>query len=349
MNSHKKYLMPAEWEPHEGTWLAWPHNQDHWPGKFDTIPPVYAKIISVLASSEKVFLCVNDARMEESARKILREAKVGPELLEQIHFFQIPTDASWSRDHGPLFVRDQNGNLVITDWIFNAWGEKYAPWDQDDVVPQKIARIFPLPLLQPGIVLEGGSIDVNGKGTLLTTEQCLLNPNRNPQLNRSQIEEYLMKYLGVTNVLWLKEGIIGDDTDGHVDDIARFVNPNTIVCAFEEDTSDENYEILKQDFEDLKTMKDQDGHLFHVVRLPMPDPVVYEDTRLPASYANFYIANKVVIVPSFRCSQDELAMQTLQEFFPDRKVVGIDCVDLVWGLGTLHCSTQQQPKSTYLP
>jgi agmatine deiminase len=344
MNSHNQYRMPAEWEPHEGTWLAWPHREDHWPGKFDSIPLVYTKIISLLASSEKVFVCVNGPHMEESARKMLAEAEVGPELLEQIHFFRIPTDTSWARDHGPLFVRDRNGNFVITDWIFNSWGGKYPPWDQDDVVPQHIARIFQLPIEQPGIVLEGGSIDVNGKGSLLTTEQCLLNPNRNPQLNRKQIEDYLKGYLGATNILWLKEGIVGDDTDGHVDDIARFVNANTIVCAVEENTTDENYGALKQDFEDLKTMQDQDGHPFRVVPLPMPDPVVYEDNRLPASYANFYIANKVVIVPTFRCAQDERALEILRDLFPTRKVIGIDCVDLVWGLGTLHCSTQQHPK-----
>jgi agmatine deiminase len=347
MNSHSQYRMPAEWEPHEGTWLAWPHNEDHWPGNFDPIPRLYTKIIQFLASSEKVFLCVNDAVMEESARKMLQEAKLSPELFEQVHFFPIPTDASWSRDHGPIFVYDQNSDLVITDWIFNSWGRKYAPWEQDDAVPQYIARIFRLPIVQPGIVLEGGAIDINGRGTLLTTEQCLLNTNRNPHLNRGQIEDYLKQYLGATNVLWLKQGIVGDDTDGHVDDLARFVNPNTIVCAVEEKTSDENYEILKQNHEDLKQMRDQDGHLLNVLSIPMPSPVYYEGNRLPASYANFYIANNVVLVPTFRCSQDEQALQILRNLFPIHKVIGIDCVDLVWGLGTLHCSTQQHPKPVF--
>ena len=345
MNSRKQYTMPAEWEPHEGTWLAWPHNKDHWPGNFDPIPRLYAKIISLLASSEKVFVCVNDAVMEQSARKILQEAEMNAERFERVHFYHIPTDASWSRDHGPIFVRDQNGNLVVTDWIFNSWGKKYAPWDHDDAVPQHIARIFQLPIVQPGIVLEGGSIDVNGNGTLLTTEQCLLNPNRNTQLDRPEIEDYLKQYLGVTNILWLKEGIIGDDTDGHIDDVARFVRPDTVVCAVEKKASDANYEVLKQNYEDLKKMQDQNGHPLTVVTIPMPNAVVYEGNRLPASYANFYIANQMVIVPTFRCSEDEQALRILRDLFPNRKVIGIDCVDLVWGLGTLHCSTQQHPKS----
>jgi len=334
------YKMPAEWEPHQGTWLAWPHNVDHWPGNYEPIPHVYAEIIRVMSSSEKVFICVNDSAMEEAARKVLKQNDVGS---NQIFFHHIPTNSSWTRDFGPIFVRDTSGNLVITDWIFNSWGGKYPPWDQDDVVPQQVAKIFGMPLVEPGIVLEGGSIDVNGKGTLLTTEQCLLNQNRNPHLNRKQIEDYLGKYLSVTNVLWLKEGIIGDDTDGHIDDIARFTDANTVVCVLEENESDENYEILKRNFEDLKTMRDQDGKALNVIPLPMPDPVIYEGNRLPASYANFYITNRVVIVPTFRCRQDERAIKILGELFPTREVVGIDCTDLVWGLGTLHCSSQQQP------
>ena len=337
------YKMPAEWEPHEGTWLAWPHNREHWPGNYDPIPYVYAQIIRHLASSEKVFLCVNDAEMEKTARDVLREAEIPRPALDQVVFLHIPTDASWSRDHGPIFVRDANHNLVALDWIFNSWGGKYPPWKQDDEVPQHVAKRFDLPLVQPGIVLEGGSIDVNGKGTLLTTEQCLLNENRNPQMNRKQIEEALHRYLGATNVLWLKEGIVGDDTDGHIDDIARFVSDQTVVCVVEENRADENYEILKKNYQDLQKMRDQDGKDLNVVTLPMPDPVVYEGTRLPASYANFYIANRAVIVPTFRCRQDELALNILRKLFPTREIAGIDCVDLVWGLGTLHCSTQQHP------
>jgi agmatine deiminase len=334
------FRMPAEWEPHEGTWLAWPHNKDHWPGNFDPIPKVYAEMIRILASSEKVFICVNDAAAEDVARSVLRKNGANS---DQVIFHHIPTNSSWTRDFGPIFVRDSNGNRVITDWIFNSWGGKYPPWDLDDVVPQHVSKNLNLPVVEPGIVLEGGSIDVNGKGTLLTTEQCLLNQNRNPHLNRKQIEEYLGKYLSVTNILWLKEGIIGDDTDGHIDDIARFVDETTVVTAIDENESDDNYQILKKNFEDLKKMHDQDGRPLNVIPLPMPDPVIYEETRLPASYANFYIANSVVIVPTFRCKQDEQAMKILRELFPTREVIGIDCVDLVWGLGTFHCSTQQQP------
>jgi agmatine deiminase len=334
------FKMPAEWEPHEGTWLAWPHNKDHWPGNFDPIPKVYAEMIRALACCEKVFVCVNDAASEDDARNVLRENGADS---DQVIFHHIRTNSSWTRDFGPIFVRDSNGNRVITDWIFNSWGGKYPPWDLDDVVPQHVSNIFNLPVVEPGIVMEGGSIDVNGKGTLLTTEQCLLNRNRNPHLNRNQIEEYLGKYLSVTNILWLKEGIIGDDTDGHIDDIARFVDERTVVTAVDKNESDDNYEILKRNFEDLQKMHDQDGRPLNVIPIPMPDPVIYEETRLPASYANFYIANKVVIVPTFRCKQDDQAIKILRELFPTREVIGIDCVDLVWGLGTFHCSTQQQP------
>lgn len=338
------YHMPAEWEPHEGTWLAWPHNQEHWPGKFNSIPKTYAEIVRALATSEKVFICVNDGTMEDQARRTLTTAKIQPELMTQVNFHQIPTDASWVRDYGPIFVYDENSQLILTDWIFNSWGDKYQPYNKDDAVPQHIAKIFNLPIVAPGIVLEGGSIDVNGKGTLLTTEQCLLNKNRNPRLSCQQIEKYLQDFLGVTNILWLKKGIAGDDTDGHIDDIARFVNPQTIVAAVEKNPEDENYEILQKNLEDLHQMKDQDGNLLKIVELPMPDPVIHENQRLPASYANFYIANTAVLVPTFQDKHDQQALQTLQKLFPTRKVVGIDCKDLVWGLGTIHCSTQQQPK-----
>lgn len=337
------YLMPAEWEPHEATWLAWPHNKDHWPGNFEKIPSVYVKMIQALAESEKVFICVNDAAMESSARAVILSLSKDDAIFNNIQFFHIPTDASWARDHGPIFVRDKKGNLIITNWIFNCWGEKYPPWDLDDEVPQRIAEILKLPTVQPGIVLEGGSIDVNGKGTLLTTEQCLLNKNRNPNLTREQIEKYLHDFLGATNILWLKDGIVGDDTDGHIDDIARFADERTVICCIEENPKDENYAALKKNFEDLKKMKNQDGRVLRVIPLPMPNPVFYEGQRLPASYANFYIANTVVLLPIFRCKQDAKAQKILAELFPTRKIVSIDCTDFVWGLGTFHCSTQQQP------
>lgn len=333
--------MPAEWEPHAGTWLAWPHNKEHWPGKFEPIPRVYSEIIrALLKGGERVFLCVNDEKMGREARDILALSK---EEQEAVQFFHIPTDASWSRDHGPIFVRDAMGQLVITDWIFNAWGGKYPPWDKDDAVPQKISEQLKIPAIQSGIVFEGGSIDVNGKGTLLTTEQCLLNKNRNPSLNREQIEKYLHDFLGAANILWLKEGIIGDDTDGHIDDIARFTDPQTVVCAVEQNIQDENHEILRKNFEDLKKMKDQNGKALRIVPIPMPAPVIYEGQRLPASYANFYIANKAVLVPTFNCKQDEETLKIFTQLFPTRKIIPINCADLIWGLGTIHCSTQQQP------
>jgi len=335
------YLMPAEWEPHEGTWIAWPHNKEHWPGKFEPIPAVFGQMTKEISLGEKVFICVNDRKMEDEARGVVQKAGA---VMENVFYYQIPTDASWARDHGPIFVRDSGGKLVITDWIFDAWGRKYPPWDQDDVVPQRIGEIFKMQVLQPGIVLEGGSIDVNGRGSLLTTEQCLLNKNRNPKLNRQQIEKYLNDYLGARHVLWLKEGIVGDDTDGHIDDIARFVSPDTLVCAVETNEKDENFSILQECYNDLLKMKDQDGKPLKVVKLPMPEPVVHEGQRLPASYANFLITNKSVLMPTFRCARDQEALDVLAGCFPGRKIVGIDSWDLVWGLGTIHCSTQQQPK-----
>lgn len=339
------YLMPAEWEEHEGTWLCWPHNVEHWPGKFEPIPLMYVEFVRAIAESEKVFVCVNDAAMEKVARGFLGRGGVSDALMANVKFFHIPTDASWSRDHGPIFVRDSAGKLVITDWIFNCWGEKYPPWDLDDVVPQKVGAALGMQVLEPGIVMEGGSIDVNGKGLLLTTSQCLLNKNRNPHLSREQIEKYLSDYFGAQKILWLKEGIVGDDTDGHIDDIARFVSEDTVVCAVESDPQDENHTILQECYNDLLKMTDLQGRPLKVVKLPMPLPVVYENRRLPASYANFLITNRSVLVPTFRCSRDEEALKVLGECFPGRKMVGIDCWDLVWGLGTLHCATQQQPRA----
>lgn len=332
-----KYVMPAEFSPQEAIWLAWPHNKNHWPGNFKPIPEVFAKLVKAIASNEKVYICVNNQKMEKQAKKILRQKN-------NIKFFHIPTNTSWIRDHGPIFIRDSKGKLVILDWIFNSWGNKYPPFNKDDIVPQKIAKIFYLPVIKPGVVLEGGSIDVNGKGSLLTTAQCLLNTNRNPKLTKKQIEKYLQKYLGATNILWLKEGIAGDDTDGHIDDIARFVNPKTIVCALEDNPKDENYSILQKNFSDLKKMRDQNNKPFKIVALPMPKPVIYKKRRLPATYLNFLITNRSVIMPTFQCGNDHKALEILQKLFFKRKIVGIDCVDLIWGLGAIHCSSQQQPK-----
>lgn len=350
------YRLPAEWEPHEGTWLAWPHNREHWPGKFHPIPKMYVQIIQALTQSERVFLCVNDEAMEREVRRLLVAGSVP---LEQVDFFKIPTNASWSRDHGPMFVtqisppsaggvrgggKRQGTGLTILDWQYNGNGGKWGPTDLDDAVPQKVADLLGLPVVQPPMIMEGGSIEVNGRGTLLTTESCLLNKNRNPQFNREQIEEYLREYLGVSHILWLKEGITGDDTDGHIDDLARFVNATTVVCPLTDDKHEADYAVLQQNYRDLRTMRDQDGKSLTVAPLPVPTPVVYQGQRLPASYANFYITNTVVLVPTFRCPQDVQAVASLQQFFPNRRVIGIDCVDLVWGLGAIHCSTMQQPK-----
>ena len=337
------FRMPAEWEPHAATWLAWPHKEASWPGNFGPIPAVWAEMVRALAPHERVNILVNDAAATADVRRVLRAAGVAE---HNVVLHEIVTDDAWARDHGPTFVtRDANGRreLAAIDWIYNAWGGKYPPWDHDDVVPQHIAARLNVRLFSPGIVLEGGSIDVNGCGTLLTTEACLLNPNRNPQLDRAQIEQVLRDHLGVRHILWLGDGIVGDDTDGHIDDLARFVDPCTVVTVVEENRSDENYERLRDNYERLQRMTDQDGRPLRVVSLPMPAPVEYDGQRLPASYANFYIANGVVLLPVFADPNDARAAQTLQELFPQRRVVGINARELVWGLGAFHCVTQQQP------
>ena len=337
------YAMPAEWEPHEATWLSWPHKETSWPGKFEPVPAIFAELTKRLTESELVRINVADEDFAERVRVELRQANVD---LRRVTFHYNPTNDAWCRDHGPIYVtRTVNGKRTraINDWGNNAWGNKYPPYDLDDIVPTRIAHEFNEPLFTPDIVMEGGSLDVNGKGTLLTTESCLLNPNRNPHLTKVQIEQYLRDYLGVTNILWLGDGIVGDDTDGHIDDLTRFVSADTIVTVIEEDPDDENYQPLKENYERLRTMRDQDGKPFRLVTMPMPGAMYFEDQRLPASYANFYIANKSVIVPTYRHANDVRALETLQTLFPDRKVIGIDCTDLIWGLGAIHCVTQQQP------
>lgn len=336
-----KYKMPAEWEPHEATWLAWPHYEPHWPRKIEPVPYVYAEIIRALIPVERVYICVNDEKMEAAARHVLAEKKVYFNE-EQVQFFHIPTNASWSRDHGPIFVKSEAGERIITDWDYNAWGGQW-PYELDDIVPQKIGKLLNIPVIQTKRVLEGGSIDVNGAGTLLTTEQCLLNPNRNGGLNKSEIEVFLNEFLGIKNVLWLTEGVAGDDTSGHIDDIARFINPTTVVCSLEENKNDVNYIALKTNFELLEKMTDQDGKPLKIIVMPMPAPVIHENRRLPASYANFYFANGVVLMPTYRCKQDEIVMELFKKLLPDKKIIGIDCTDLIWGLGSIHCSTQQMP------
>lgn len=337
------YHMPAEWEPHEATWLSWPHKEASWPGRFEPVPSVFVELTKLLTESELVRINVADEEFAERVRKLLRSGGVN---LDAVRFHLTPTDDAWCRDHGPIYVvRDVNGRRerAINDWGYNAWGGKYLPCDNDDVVPTRIAEEMGEVLFNPGIVMEGGSIDVNGRGTLITTEACLLNPNRNPHLNQAQIEQYLKDYLGVANILWLGDGIAGDDTDGHVDDLTRFVSADTVVTVIEDNPQDENYKLLKENYERLLTMKDQDGQPLRIVTLPMPGERYVDDQRVPMSYANFYIANKSVLVPTYRHANDAKACEILQQLFPERRVVGMDCTDLIWGLGSIHCVTQQQP------
>ncbi len=345
------YRMPAEWEPHEATWLAWPHNPDDWPGKFQTIPWIYAEIVRLLARREQVHLIVQDERTKGRVAGILARAGVNP---DRVTFHAWPTDRGWTRDSGPLFVRNVENCIAITNWRFNAWA-RYSDWQLDDRIPGRVAELLALPEWQPEItladgqkrrlVLEGGSIDVNGQGILMTTEECLLSEvqQRNPGVSREQLEESFHDYLGIDQVLWLNRGIAGDDTHGHVDDIARFVGPTTIVAAVEPKTADPNHEPLAENLDRLKAARTLDGKQFTIVELPMPHPVVFRGQRLPASYANFYIANGLVLVPTFHDPNDRVALHILAGVFPDREVIGIHSVDLIWGLGALHCMTQQQP------
>jgi agmatine deiminase len=347
--------MPPEWAPHIACYLAWPHNRDTWPGKFDVIPPRYAQMAWVIAAVESVRLMVTDGNEIEEVRELIRDYIQGPEdykdkVIGRIDILHLPTNDAWVRDHGPIFVNrlasaatSTGPNQIALDWRFNSWGEKYGAFDLDDVVPQKLGARYGFEVIEPGIVLEGGSIDVNGAGSLLTTESCLLNPNRNPTLSRADIEDYLRTYLGVTNVLWLGDGIAGDDTDGHIDDLARFVAPDTIVTVVEDDPADVNYKVLQDNLERLRAMRDQDGRPFKIETLPMPPAVIHEDTRLPASYANFYIANRAVLMPRFDCPNDAAAASTLSRLFPNRRVIGVPSTDLVWGLGSVHCLSQQHP------
>ncbi|RZK45036.1 MAG: agmatine deiminase family protein, partial [Pedobacter sp.] len=306
------------------------------------IYPNYTKFVKELTTGEQVCINVNDEAMKSFATEWLLKGGVS---LDKVSFFINPTNDAWCRDHGPAFLINENAQekKVIVDWNYNAWGGKYPPFDLDDVVPTRIAEQLGLPVYHPGIVMEGGSVEFNGKGTVLTSECCLLNENRNPHLNRNQIEKYLFDYYGVSHVLWVSEGIVGDDTDGHIDDTVRFVNANTVLTVIEENRNDENYELLQNNLRQLSKMRLQDGKQMNIVELPMPDAVIYEDQRLPASYANFYIANRSVIVPVYNCASDDKALRIIQECFPGREVVGIDSTDIIWGLGSFHCLSQQEP------
>lgn len=335
------YYFPAEFAPHAATWLSWPHKEASWPGKINSIYPSYVKFIKELIKGEHVKINVVDAAMQQQATDWMTRFDVD---LSKVDFFIHPTNDAWCRDHGPAFlINPAEKKKMIVDWGYNAWGGKYPPFDLDDVVPTRIAHHYHIPVVHPGIVMEGGSVEFNGRGTLLTTTACLLNPNRNPHLNQEQIEAYLRDYYGVTNILWLGDGIIGDDTDGHIDDLTRFVNEDTVVTVVEHNRSDENYAPLKENVELLEKLKLENGRSIKIVELPMPAPVVYEDQRLPASYANFYISNNYVVVPTFRDKQDDVALDILQKHFPDRTVLGLDSWDIIWGLGSFHCLSQQEP------
>lgn len=380
------YYMPAEWQRHAATWLTWPKDPETWPDRVPQVQQIFIKMMEALTPHEVVNLLVDDEETEAVVRARCTFASAG-----NIRFHRIPTVDSWIRDYGPNFlvksrpllqqfesvIQKAAGEelredlvsarealavsddklkfiglgLAYNDWIFNAWGNKYEELKKDDGIPRRLESILNLPRFEPGIVMEGGSIDVNGAGVVLTTEQCILNKNRNPELSREQIEEKLRDYLGVRKVLWVGEGIVGDDTDGHIDDIARFVSTTKIVCALEDDPADANYELLQENLERLKHMTDLNDQPFEIVTLPMPGIVGGASTdtrnldRLPASYANFYIANNVVLAPIFGHANDERALGVLRGLFPNREVVGINCEPLVWGMGTIHCVTQQQPES----
>jgi agmatine deiminase len=336
------YSMPAEWAPHRATWLAWPHSLETWPTDLNRVREVWTQMISALSAHERVYLLVNDELSERDVAARLKDARAA---MENVTLLQIPTVDVWMRDYGPTFVTRNfvDQPLAFNDWIFNGWGEKYKSYEDDDRVAREIARLLKVPVFDHTIVLEGGSIEVNGVGTCLTTEQCLLNKNRNPFLTPPEIEQWLRDSLGVDHVIWLGEGIVGDDTDGHIDDIARFVNPTTVVCIVEANSKDENYGFLQDNYERLKNARDQEGEKLSIVTLPCPNPIYYEGARLPASYANFYIANEVVLVPIFDDPKDAEALGILQDLFPDRKVIGLRCNEVVAGLGALHCVTQQEP------
>jgi len=333
------YRMPAEWKPHTATWLSWPRREGiSFPDSFDRVMPVLRSMVEALIESEQVCINVRDAAHEAEAREVLRGLPT-----ERISFQLVPTNEPWCRDHGPIFLtRDSDPKLAAVDWDYNAWGNKYPPFDLDEVAPTHVAKILDVPVFYPGMILEGGAIDVNGAGALLTTESCLLNKNRNPSLSRQEIEQRLRDYLGVRDILWLGDGIAGDDTDGHVDDLARFVSESTVVTVLEQNRDDENYEPLRKNLARLQAMK-IDGQAIEVITLPMPSKITREGLRLPATYANFYIANTCLLVPTFADPADEAALSILRECFPNRRVVGIDCRELIWGLGAFHCLTQQQP------
>lgn len=342
------YSFPPEWAPHRATWFSWPRPEGiSFPGKYHTVPENLAHIMKVIAPRERVEINVPNENYEYLVREQLKTHGC---LMRNIFFHYIKTNESWCRDHGPAFVLRENRRgrreAAIVDWGFNAWGGKYPPFNDDDDVPTRVAEELGLPVFYPRIVMEGGAVDFNGAGTVLTTTSCLLNKNRNPHLSRAQVEQYLKDYYGQLHVLWLGEGIEGDDTDGHVDDLARFINPTTIVTAVEEDPKDTNYKVLQDNLHRLKKMRDQEGRRLQIVEIPMPGVIEHDGQRLPATYVNFYFVNGALLVPTYRNKRsDRRAIEILERHLPKHEVIGVDCVELIWGLGAIHCLTQQQPKT----
>ena len=337
------YRLPAEWEKHEATFLAWPHNAETWPGLLEGVEKTYLHIIQALLPGEKVYLLAKDCSAATQIQERLTREKISSPNLK---ILTIPSDDAWVRDSGPIFVlrRDtKTPQRIAHDFIFNSWGKKYGPWDLDDVIPSAACRMLDIPWVTHDFVLEGGSLDTDGQGTLLTTEQCLLNPNRNPSLRRTDIEERLARWLGIRKVIWLHDGLEGDDTDGHIDDITRFVAPGTVVTVVEPDPKDANHAPLQENLARLRSAQDAKGQPLQIIELPMPPRSDGPHHRNPASHANFYIGNSAVLVPTFASPTDAIVLDRLRPFFPNRKVVGIDCRDLVAGLGAIHCITQQMP------
>ncbi len=345
------YVFPPEWAPHVGTWFSWPRPEGiSFPGKYHTVPENLARIMCEIAKREQVHINVPNDNWEYIVRGQLKEHGCPT---KNVFFHHIKTNESWCRDHGPAYVikagrrGQQTGgrrSAAIVDWGFNAWGGKYPPYDADDAVPTEIAREYKLPVFYPGIVMEGGAVDFNGAGTVMTTTSCLLNKNRNPHLKKTEIEQYLKDYYGQSHVVWLGEGIVGDDTDGHIDDLARFISPTQIVTTVEDDPKDENHEILQDNLKRLSRARDQDGRPFEIITLPMPGVVEHDGQRLPATYANFYFVNGACLVPTYRHKKnDRRALRILQDHLPNHEVIGIDCTELIWGLGAIHCLTQQWP------
>lgn len=336
------YSFPAEFAKQDAVWLSWPHKEESWPGKIASIYPSYCAFVKTVALTQRVNINVGTDKMRQAASKMLELAGVE---MSKVQFYLHPTNDAWCRDHGPSFLirNNQEHPKAIVDWNINAWGGKYPPFDLDDVIPTRIAEQMNLPVFYPDIIMEGGSVDFNGAGTVITSTCCLLNPNRNPHLNKTQIEKYLGDYYGIEQVLWVSEGIIGDDTDGHIDDTVRFVNEDTVLTVVESNVLSENFDLLQKNLKELHEMRLANGKQLNIVELPMPADVIYEGQLLPASYANFYISNGHIIVPTYRCAQDDQAMQIIQTCFPTREVVGIDSTDIIWGLGSFHCLSQQEP------